>query len=651
MTENNPAEKPENAVMAENTTKNVNDNSPEKFLFPHARMRNIQKDLIEEVHRSLLEKQNLIIHAPTGLGKTAAAISPALKYALENKKKIFFLTSRHTQHTIAIETLKEIKSKYGTDFIAVDMIGKKWMCTIPGIDLMRTTEFYDYCEKQRDEGKCEHYNKTKSGGKMTPEAKLALETLRRENPCHTERFTDLCGKDNLCAYELAATLAKEASVIVADYYYIYHPKIRDAFFKRAQIELSDCIVIVDEGHNLPDRIRNLMTSQLSNYNIKRAVNEAKKLNDEQLILKLVKLQDILNEFSQGMRDGEEREITKDMFIKKVEEIEDGSEYDDIQSDIEFASTLVREKEKQASLGVIADFLQSWKGEDTGYARIISQKTTKRESLVALSYRCLDPSLVSKYVIESCHSTLIMSGTLTPTEMYRDILGFPVNTIEKKYPSPFPPENRLAMIIPETTTKFSMRNPEQYKRIAEICAEITNLVPGNSAIFFPSYFVRDEVYKSFYGLSKKTSFVEQAEMSKEEKTDFLDRFKKYKDTGAVLLGAMTGSYGEGIDLPGDLLVCVVVVGLPLQQPSLETKELIKYYDTKFGKGWDYGYVGPAFSKCLQSAGRCIRSETDRGVIVFLDERYTWSNYFKHFPLDINIKTTKLYADRIREFFKK
>jgi DNA excision repair protein ERCC-2 len=620
----------------------------EKHLFPYPKIREVQKEMIAAVSDSISNGKDIIIHAPTGLGKTAATLSPALKYALDNNKKVFFLTSRHTQHMIAIETLKEIKEKYGTDFIAVDLIGKKWMCTVPGVDKMRAGDFYEYCKKQREDGLCEQYAKTKSGSKLTPEAKLALKTLRRENPCHIERFTELCGKDNLCAHELATTLAKEANVIVADYFYIYNPFIRDPFFKKADISLSDCVVIADEGHNLPDRIRNMMTVQLSNYIIKRAINEVKKIGETEIVSKLSKMQDILNEFSQGMKDGDEKMVLKEEFVDKISKIDD---YDSIVADFEFAVQAVREKEKQSSLGSIAMFLEQWRGADTGYARILSQIETRRESLVVLSYRCLDPSIVTQETITDCHSTIIMSGTLTPTAMYKDLLGFPSSVVEAKYPSPFPDENKLIMIIPDTTTKFAARNADMYRRIAEICADVTNLVPGNSALFFPSYFLRDQVYRFFSPLSKKTTFVEESDMSKEEKAEFLEKFKQYKDSGAVLLGVVSGSYGEGIDLPGDLLKCVVVVGLPLQQPTLETKELIKYYDSKFGKGWDYGYVGPAFSKTLQSAGRCIRSESDRGVVVFLDERYTWPNYFKHFPIDWNIKVTKLYCDRIKEFFQK
>ncbi|MFC1741377.1 ATP-dependent DNA helicase [Nanoarchaeota archaeon] len=632
--------------MVENETDDGVDMSGDEWLFPYEKLRNVQWAMIQEVARALEDRKDMIVHAPTGLGKTAAALAPALKYAIDNDKTVFFLTSRHTQHMIAVETLRDIKKKHSVDVMAIDLIGKKWMCSVPGVEVMQSGEFYEYCKKQRADEVCDYFNKTKKGTKLTVDAEKALEEIKVHMPSHIEDFRALCAPYEICAHEMAAHLSKEAQVIVADYYFMFNPLIRDPFLKKTGIKLEDCIVIVDEAHNLPDRIRNLMTVKLSNYMLKRAVKEAGKLEDEELLRKVVAVQDILDEMSQGMKDGDEKFVSRDSVVSQIAEIDD---YDELVADFETAAQTVREKERSSSIGGIAQFLDMWQDTDEGHARILAQQRTKRESLVVLSYRCLDPSIVSRDAISGAHSTIVMSGTLTPTEMYKDILGFPDDVIERRYKSPFPDENKLSLVVPETTTKFSMRNPEQFKRIAEICADITNMVPGNSAVFFPSYYMRDQVYGFFEELSKKTAFLESTDMSKEEKTEFLDRFKSYKDSGAVLLGVASGSYGEGIDLPGDLLKCVVVVGLPLQQPNLETKKLIEYYDEKFKKGWDYGYVAPAFSKCLQSAGRCIRSETDRGIIVFLDERFVWQNYFKHFPRDMLIDVTRDYKGKISEFF--
>jgi DNA excision repair protein ERCC-2 len=261
---------------------------------------------------------------------------------------------------------------------------------------------------------------------------------------------------------------------------------------------------------------------------------------------------------------------------------------------------------------------------------------------------LDPAIITKDIIKETYSTIAMSGTLLPMAMYKDLLGFD-DVSEKIFKSPFPAENKLSLIVPKTTTKFSQRSEEQFKHIAREIADIVNVVPGNCAVFFPSYSLRDNVYKYYSAEANKTTFLEMPEMSKNDKIEMLNNFKGYAKTGAVLLGAITGNFSEGIDLIGDLLKCVVVVGLPLQQPDLETQEAIKYYGSKFGKGWDYGYVFPAFNKVLQGAGRCIRSETDRGVIVFLDERYAWPNYIRCFPEDVDLKIKKDYIEEIKKFF--
>jgi len=235
-------------------------------------------------------------------------------------------------------------------------------------------------------------------------------------------------------------------------------------------------------------------------------------------------------------------------------------------------------------------------------------------------------------------------------MYKDILGF-VDADEKVLESPFPKENRLSLIIPETTTKFTKRSEEQFRKIANILNKVINNIPGNVAVFFPSYGLRDSIYRHFYELydDKESIILEKPMLSKSEKESLLNEFKELKDKGGVLLGVATGSFGEGIDLPGDYLKAVVVVGLPLEKPNLETKELINYYDKKFGRGWDYGYVYPAITRTLQNAGRCIRSDTDKGVIVFLDERYSWPNYFRCFPPDYGVKISKLYEEKVKSFF--
>ncbi|MBD3249211.1 DEAD/DEAH box helicase [Candidatus Woesearchaeota archaeon] len=622
----------------------------EEIFFPHSKIRDKQTQLVQDIHDCIKDKKNLVAHAPTGLGKTAAALAPALFYAMKKDLTIFFLTSKHTQHQIAIETLKIMKQKHKLDFRTADLIGKQSMCPVPGVRELYSNEFYEYCKTQKEENKCEHHTNTrKKSGKPTVQAEYFLSKL--ETPYHCEEIVKECEKEKLCAYEISAMVAEKAKVIISDYSYIFNPHIRELIFNKTKKSIEDCIVIIDEGHNLPRRIRDLMTDKLSTFMIQRAIKEARKFKYNDTESYLESIRDALEELAVFEDNFPEQEklIKKQEFMDKINSIE---KYDELIAHFEFISEEIKKKQQKSSMGGIASFLEAWLGEDKSFARILTKKMFRGKKQIILAYRCLDPSLLTKEIIQNAHSTIIMSGTLSPTSMYRDLLGFPKDmTLEKEYPSPFPPENRLSMIIPHTTTKFTRRSVSEYKRIAAILARTINSVPGNSAVFFPSYKLRDEVNEYFKNICTKTIFSEQPRLSKEEKQDLLERFKSYEKTGAVLLGVSSANFAEGIDLPGDLLKAVIVVGLPLQRPDLETKELIDYYEDKFRNGTEYGYIFPAMTKCFQSAGRCIRTGKDRGVIIFLDERYVWNTYRKYFPSEWNTQITNMYKEKIEDFFKK
>jgi DNA excision repair protein ERCC-2 len=613
------------------------------LLFAHDKVRDIQEQLLIKVDEAVQSGGNLLVHAPTGLGKTAAALGPCVKYAIDHNKVVFFLTSRHTQHQIAIDTLAKIKDKHKTTFNSVSIIGKKGLCLQPGVQKLYSNEFNEYCKKVREDKLCEFYERLKKKESLSSETKEALKELKTMNPVATNKTMDVCGKFGVCPYEVSTLLAKESKVIIGDYFYMFNPDIRNRFLKKIDKELEDVIIIVDEGHNIPNRVKDLFTARLTNIMVKRAISEAKKFKYEQTIHILQGMENILNRLA-DIRENEAY-VKKENFINAINMIQD---YHEIINDLSFIGDAIREEQKQSYIGSIANFLESWVGSDDGFTRIINKQFGSKEQVITLSYRCLDPSLATSPVIKEAHSVILMSGTLTPTAMYKELLGFD-EAKEETYKSPFPEENRLNIIIPKTTTKYTSRNETQYREMGSILSKIVNTVPGNSAIFFPSYKLRDDVYKYFNDECRKTVFVERPSLTKDEKNDLLERFKKYKDDGAVLLGIISGSFGEGIDLPGDYLKAVMIVGLPLLKPDLESNALIEYYDKKFGKGWDYGYLYPAFNKTLQSAGRCIRSEKDKGVIVFLDERYTWNNYYRCFPTSWSIKTTLLYERMIKEFF--
>ena len=614
-------------------------------LFPHALIRPGQDELVNDIDAAMKQQKILIAHAPTGLGKTASALSVALQYALEQNKRVFFLTNRHTQHQIAVNTLKLMKEKTGKEISCADLIGKRWMCSHDVANLFGN-EFNEFCKKVVEKGECEFYNNVRTKDKLKVEAKALVGNLIRQGPLHNEEVMAISKEKTMCSYEVTLALAKDSRVIIGDYYYAFNPHVKEALFNKLEIKMEDIILVVDEGHNLPGRVRDMLSSDLTSIMIRNAALEAKRYNYGGLIRWLQGLGQILQDWTnfpeQELR--KERLVRKEEFITAVQNI---TGYDTLINELDIAAEEVRKKQRKSSLGGIAAFLGHWKGTDTGFCRFISIQQGKYGPFISLSYSCLDPSIVTKDIFSTIHSGVIMSGTLKPTFMYKDILGIE-RGVEKEYSSPFPPENKCTLIIPETTTKYTLRGEAMYLRIAQKCSQLAALIPGNVAFFFSSYSMRDAVGRHI--TAAKKIFWEKKDWSKEEKEVFLNQFRQERNDGGVLLGVNGANFAEGIDLPGDLLNGVVVVGLPLAPPDIKTKELIRYYNFKFDRGWDYGYVYPAMNKCLQSAGRCIRSETDRGAVIYLDERFAWQQYFICFPREGLIVSTE-YERLLQEFFGK
>ena len=612
----------------------LNEQRRRMLLFPHDTVRPIQDELVIAVDECVQAKKHLVVHAPTGLGKTAATIGPSVAYAIENDLTVFFLTSRHTQHKIALDTVRAIEERYDTKVPVANLIGKKWMCLHSGVENMYSGEFIDYCRKLREDGACEFYENLKVSGSLSSDARVAVEKAK-ERP-GSSALKEIGREHRVCPYEIGVLAAREARVIVTDYFYLFHPMIRESFLKKIGKELDEAVIIVDEAHNLPDRVKDLSTSKVSLFVAERAIDEAEKYGYEFDVLPALRaaLQALSTKAS---GDGE-------CYVKK-QELHDalGVEYD--AKELLRVGDEIREEHKRSYIGSVGEFLLMWDSSDEGFARILSV----RENGASLSYRCLDPGVVSGPLFRECHNAVLMSGTLNPTVMYSELLDLPLNTQEYTFQSPFPAENRLPLIVARTTTKYKSRSDSMFREQAAVLSDIVDATPGNSIVFFPSYALRDKVNAYFSQRTKKPVFLEERGMGKFERQELLDRFGGYKDTGAVLLGVASGSFAEGVDFPGDLLKTVVVVGLPLARPDLETKALMQYYDEKFSRGWDYGYLFPAFNKVLQSAGRCIRSETDRGALVFLDERYAWNNYQRCFPRTWQMRVTQDPKAEIEQFF--
>ena len=404
--------------------------------FPHDKIRLGQDELLKDLEAAFSAGKILLAHAPTGLGKTASVLSTTIPLALEKKKIVFFLTNRHTQHKIAIDTLKLMQRKIGKNILCVDFLGKKNMCQLE-IKHLFGYDFQEFCKNMIEKGQCEYYINTRQSNKLTTEAKRTISEMKARSPWHNEELNSVCKERKLCSYELALELAKEAQVFIGDYYYLFNPFVHKTIFKKLEKEVEDVIVIIDEAHNLPARVMEMLSNNLTSNMIRNGLIEAKKFGFKGLIAWLQELMRVLIELA-CFSDEREKLVTKEDFMSRVNKFVD---YDEFIAELEEAAAEVRRKQQKSYLGGICGFLEFWRGEDQGFARIISEQRSKYGPLTVLSYLCLDPGLTTKDIFSRVHAGVLMSGTLKPTSMYKDVLGI-TKGMEKEYLSPFPPENQI-----------------------------------------------------------------------------------------------------------------------------------------------------------------------------------------------------------------
>jgi len=572
--------------------------------FRHKEPRKFQDKMIDDIYNALKEKKNIIINAPTGIGKTDAALSPAVSFALENNLDVFFITPKISQHKIALDVLEGIKQKYSLDFLFVDFVGKQNMCINPELMDMDANAFYTLCERKMKKGECNFFENYLL---LERNEEDALELLRSlKDYSHISLF-DIGFKNNICPYELASLIAKNSRVIICDYTHILSP-ISFQFLKKIKKSLKSSILIFDEAHNIIPRAQDYYSSTISEKTIAKAKKELEKLNSKtSLDFFEFKLRGIAQEKLKGLREA---------FLAK-EELENvfGVENKEAEKELEELGLEYAQKfeAKKVALLKLSRFFYFWDEAGDGLARIIS-----KENQIKVAIKNLYPEQI-KQIFNEAYCNIFMSATLQPLEMYKDLFG--VEAITKTYPSPFPKKNKLIMIDDSTTTKYENRTIEEYKKIANKIEEIFEKIPGNVACFFPSYEVLKNVLRY---ISNKEVLVQRENMNSKEIQNLFEQLKKSKKV--LLFGVMGGSLSEGVDYPENVLKGIIVVGIPLEKPNLETNARISFYEKKFGnKGKDYAYIIPAIIRAVQAAGRAIRSEKDKAVIVFMDKRYKWRIY--------------------------
>ncbi len=595
-------------------------------LFRFDKTRPNQDRMIHDINKALSAKSSLLINAPTGIGKTDAAISSILEFAIKNGLKAFFLTPKISQHKIAVESLQGIREKFALDISYIDMVGKRNLCINTKVNYIEGESFYRSCESLVKAKKCQFYTKAKEKG--------AFEKVKNDSYLGHNRFFDSCFDKGICAYEAASDIAKDSMFIIADYSHVLNPYTRASFFKRIGARMENSIIIWDEAHNIISAASSYLSANLSTYSIASAKKELAEMESNiditylDFILESIAGKRITNA-STGEAYFDKNDI--DSFMPSgIEEIVEQLE----KTGLEY---ITKTESKRSSLSHISRFLSALYESDDSCARIVSRKGRD----IKLSIIALYPKEPLS-VLKEAYSNIFMSGTLLPLNMYREL--FDVKTADTvNYASPFPKSNRLCLIDADVSTKYEDRSPDSYKKIAKKICAVKGKVNGNVAVFFPSFDVLDSVYRY---MERQVEYIQRRDMRTHAVETMIRGFKSADDS--LLFAVMGGSFSEGIDYSNNVIKGIIIVGIPLERPNLELNSRIEYMNKLFnGKGSEYAYIIPGIIRVAQAAGRAIRSESDRAFILLMDKRYDWNMYKSLISNFINISKS---SDNLTEIAK-
>ncbi len=585
-----------------------------KLAFPFAEIRPVQKEALEAVEQAVAAGRHLLLSAPTGVGKTAAALFPALRQALLTGKRLVFCTAKTLQQKLAVETLTAMNDG---SFRTLQIRAKAKMCA--NRELICHEEFCDYIQD-------------------VP-AKLASSRLvdRLLQWSHVDPNTVYAAAqaEGVCPFVAQLETLPDALAVVCDYNYVFDPGI--ALFGRPDTgQLGEVILVVDEAHNLVDRAREYFSPRLSRSLLAKAIHITEPFTTKvcrELTATFKELDGALAKTVAHALKGKEPAALVQPPVDVLRQARLALDALMVpyfafkrQQELWLASDPVVEL-----LLVLARFLELVDVERPELVSLAERQekdiTTGAPGDESLRLLCLDPSPFLRPILDACHACVAMSATLQPFEFYRDLLGFdPDRTDTLALPSPFPKENRLVAVVRSVDTSYRHRHGA-YGPIAELIPQL--LVPGkNALVLFPSYRFLKEVASRLVVETHEVIIQgsQDSDLMREETLRLLQRNHR----AVLLLGVLGGAFAEGVDYPGDMLSEVIVVSPGLPQVSAERELLKSYFDQRSRKGFLYAYLVPGMTRVVQAAGRLIRSAEDRGVIVLVCRRFLQQPYASLLP---------------------
>ena len=600
-------------------------------------LRSNQSKIIDCIQSVLKDRNHLVLEAPTGSGKTFSSLAAALPFIVKSDMKIVYCVRTNSQQKQVIYELQQFK-KSGNNIKVVAIQGREALCPQQKNDseLKKSnwSEKSKICKSLKLKSKlgdsgCPFYSKLLSGGESLTK-KWSSEILT------AQEFSKQAEEEGICPYELNKLMLKEAQVVIVPYVYFFDEFIRKYMLGWMGTSIDKVIAIVDEAHNLPDWARGAASESMTLKSINHAINEVKDygyqlpegrdpihfLNLVEAAMEKLSEEHISDEEDEGHLPSHIVSLDSEVATFETEMMSLGAMtlYRLKQDSTEISKMgqqtrqylLDKGKRPRSYLGSVGDFLCRWLDSiDSHTIRLIGHKPLRLEKV------CLDPRLMTGF-LENTAGVVLMSGTISPLDMFRDLIGLKSSTILEKTKSIFPVKNKKIVYLDDVTTSYSELNskPNLWNKIVSKLELITTNFNGNIALFFPSYKLLELALENLQ--LKKPVYREYSGMDQEELMQTVESFKS--DSGAVLAGVMGGRLAEGIDYPDTSLEMAVIVGIPYPSPSVRQNALQHYYDISFnGRGWKFAVESPAVRKLLQAAGRVVRSESDRGFIVIADSR--------------------------------
>lgn len=586
--------------------------------FPYTDVRDGQDEFIRRTYKALVKGNTLFACAPTGTGKTVSVIYPAIKALGDGKcDKVFYLTPKGTTAEAAKDCLLLFES-HGAKIKAIILSSKEKSCPCR----MICRESAAACEMAR----C---NKL-------AEAVMAVHSLGR---CviTVDDLKDIAKHYTVCPYELELAYSELCDVVICDFNYLFDPVV---YIRRFFTEGGRYAFLIDEAHNLADRGREMYSSELSLTDIdmllgSESVGALSKLREDLPNAKAALSELLMPFLKDEMRKDEDggdigathlSYVPGDLFciISRMQEMLEDEEQTNIRA---------KDDERTARLKVIRDLLykvkkvaKSLECFDTGYRLLLFYT----KGVLSFRVLCIDASGEIQKRINKGLGAVFFSATLSPLNYYKSILSTDKYADTLEVDSPFNSEQLSVSIMDRISIRYSERT-RTLPAVCRVVAATLSAKRGHYMVFAPSFEYAEALYREFSAKYPKVkSMLQTKNMSTKEKAEFLDAFSA--DSGTYLVGfcVMGGIYSEGIDLAGDSLIGAVVIGIGMPSLSYEREAIAEYFEEKYEAGKQYAYIYPGMNRVFQAAGRVIRREDDKGVIVLIDDRFADPIYKKSIP---------------------